>query len=76
MADLKLALPEEKYKMSFIEAFLEGLNGEEDVVRIENDFDGWLKDTFDLSIPVTLPDGTQVPRVPHTLFWLGWMAQE
>jgi hypothetical protein len=63
-----------EYRLSFAEALREGLHlsptSEDEIHRVETDFAGWLKEAHDLSIPVTLPDGRQVPRVPQTTLWL------
>lgn len=71
-SDLRLVLPDACYKTSYIEALREGMNPDDpdDIHRIENDFDAWLKDENDLTIPVTLPDGRQALRVPFTEYWL------
>lgn len=70
----RLITPEKNYAASYAEALREGLHleptKEAEILRVENDFDGWLRERTDLSVPVTLPDGRQVPRMPNSTFWL------
>lgn len=66
--------PEKKYAASFAEALREGMEitsiRDDEIQRIENDFDRWWQEKNDLSKMVTLPDGTTVPRVPYSEWWL------
>lgn len=66
--------PRKEYAGSFAEALREGLHihetKEAEIRRIETDFAGWLEERDDLSVPVALPDGRIVPRVPQTTRWL------
>lgn len=74
MPALKLSRPDSRYATSFADALREGLHlhqePEDEIRRVETDFDGWLREKFDLSIPVQLADGSFTPRVPHSDFWL------
>jgi predicted acetyltransferase len=71
---LSFVHPQKKFAASYAEALREGLELNpvplERILRIESDFEGWLKEQTDLTVPVTLPDGKQIPRVPQTTMWL------
>jgi predicted acetyltransferase len=74
MTGLRLVSPCREYALSFAEALREGMETypwpEEKIRQLETDFDCWLRDKNDLSIPFILSDGSHVRRVPSTELWL------
>lgn len=70
----RLISPHKNYASSYAEALRDGMEthhvSAEEIYRIETDFDGWWKNENDLSVPVILGNGSAVPRVPQSLFWL------
>ena len=71
---LRFVSPEKKYAASYAEALREGLDlsptKPDEITQIEESFDEWHKNKTDLSIPVILPNGHTVQRVPETTLWL------
>lgn len=71
---VQLIIPHTKYQQSYVDALREGLHltqaTAEDIALAEQDLDAYFKKRFDLSTPVTLPDGRQMTRVPQTDLWL------
>lgn len=69
-----LVHPDIRWRDSYVEALREGLHleaaKEKDIRLAETDFRKYLEERFDLSRPVTLPDGTQVRRVAQMDYWL------
>lgn len=70
---LLLVLPCQNYALSYLQALNEGMDDKpspEEETLIINNFQAWCVRKYDLSRPVTWPDGTKVPRVPFSEFWL------
>lgn len=71
---MRLIAPAQEYAASYADALDEGLGlqpaakGESDFVR--RDFAGWLADESDMRRRILLADGSDVPRVPFSMFWL------
>lgn len=69
-----LAAPHIRYRDSYVAALREGLylqpKPEEYIRLIETDFDEYLRQRYDVSQPFIQPDGTPVPKVPSTDYWL------
>ena len=69
-----LVLPDAAYKDSFADALTEGMNAtpatQDEINWVREDFADWLRASRDMTRRIVLPDGTQVPRVPDTDYWL------
>ena len=74
MTELRLVTPRIALKDSFADALREDPGIDQfkklDPDYVRNNFEAWYRDRHDLSIPVILPNGTQVARVKHSDFWL------
>ena len=74
MNEPHLIEPDIRYRDSYLEALREGLEqvspAEEKLREIERDFEGFMERKNDLNIPVELPDGRKVKRVPQIDLWL------
>ena len=70
----RLILPDATYAQSYADALEQGLgeapSTQYEIDWVREDFPDWLRAENDMTRRIVLPDGSEVPRVPFTNFWL------
>lgn len=70
----RLILPDSAYKDSYADALTEGLGetpiSADEIAWVREDFNDWLRADSDMTRRIVFADGTEMPRVPETRFWL------